>query len=57
MGSLFRNSYNLKSLGLSAFDTSNIRNKFSMCKGCDQLNYLDVSSFKTSNVKDMALKG
>ena len=49
----FHNCYNLTSLDLSSFNTSNVTDMSSMFSGCTDLISLDLSSFDTSNVTDM----
>ena len=50
---MFNNCYNLTTLDLSNFDTSNVTTMNSMFGSCENLYALDVSNFNTSNVTNM----
>ena len=43
----------IKSLNLSSFDTSNVKDLSLMFQECFELNYVDISNFKTTNVKNI----
>ena len=51
---LFGGLFDLTSLDLSGFDTSNVKDMSDMFSGCSRLTSLDLSGFDTSNVKDMS---
>ncbi len=51
---MFVNCGNLKSVDLSAFDTSEIVDMWGMFKYCNSLTNLDLSSFNTGRVNDMS---
>ena len=51
----FSGCSNLKSVDLSGFDTSRVKNMRSMFYACSSLSSLDLSHFNTSNVTDMKL--
>ncbi len=53
MWDMFSGCYNLTSLDLSGFDTSNVTDMANMFKDCQSLTSLDLSGFNTSNVTDM----
>ena len=48
MVQMFCSCYNLKSLNLSSFDTSNVEQMYFMFNRCTNLEYLDISNFKIS---------
>ena len=54
MSGLFENSYNIKSLDLSGWKTSNVKDMSFMFHNCINLKSLDLSGWDTSNVKDMS---
>ena len=50
---LFYNYYNLRTVDLTGFDTSNVTNMKNMFAFCGRLKNIDLSGFDTSNVTDM----
>ena len=48
---MFENCYKLKSLDLSAVDTSNVTDMFGMCNGCEKLETLNLGDFNMGKVK------
>ena len=51
--SMFNSCWQLTSLDLSKWDTSNVTNMGSMFKECSKLTSLDLSNWDTSNVTNM----
>ena len=51
---LLEKSYDIKSLDLSGWKTSNAKNMSAMFSGCISLGSLNLSGWDTSNVKNMA---
>jgi len=53
MSGMFCTCWNLNSLDLSSFNTTNVKNMSNMFNGCN-VSSLDLSGFDTSNVTDMS---
>ena len=51
---MFSDSYELTSLDVSKFNTSNVVNFQSMFRGCENLRFLDISNFITNKAKEMS---
>ena len=51
---MFWKCSSLKSIDLSSFNTTNVKDLTSMFFGCSSLNSINLSSFNTTNVKDMS---
>ena len=51
---MFYKCSSLKSIDLSAFNTSNVNNMSNMFCNCSSLKYIDLFSFNTTNVSDMS---
>ena len=54
MSGMFCECSSLKSIDLSSFNTSNVKNMCMMFRYCSSLISIDLSSFNTSNVKNMS---
>ena len=51
MGFIFNKCHKLKEIkGIDKFNTNQVTNVSTMFKGCNELEYLDLSNFDTSNV-------
>ena len=50
---MFQQCMEIKSLNLSSFDTSNVKDLSIMFQECFELNYVDISNFITTNVKNI----
>ena len=56
MSYMFYSCSKLKEIkGIKHFNTCKVINMYAMFNGCDKLEYLDLSSFNTSNVTDMGM--
>jgi len=54
MSGMFNKCFKLKQIkGLNKFITTKATNMFIMFQACNELEYLDLSNFDTSNVKSM----
>ena len=51
---MFRELSSLKSIDLSSFNTTNVKDMSCMFYGCSSLQSIDLSSFNTTNVKNMS---
>jgi len=51
---MFYGCSSLKSIDLSSFNTTNVKDMRCMFYGCSSLKSIDLSSFNTTNVKDMS---
>jgi len=56
MEALFYNCSSLKTINLSNFDTSNVKNMGHMFHGCSKLISFDIDSFNTTNRKNNSIK-
>ena len=51
---MFYGCSSLKSIDLSSFNTTNVKDMSGMFWGCSSLESIDLSSFNTTNVNDMS---
>ncbi|MBD5424525.1 MAG: BspA family leucine-rich repeat surface protein [Allobaculum sp.] len=51
---MFADCYNLKTLEISTWNTSAVKNMSEMFAGCHHLETLDLSTWNTSSVTDMS---
>ena len=54
MSYMFFNCSSLKSIDLSSFDTTNVKDMSFMFKECSSLQSIDLTSFNISNVKNVS---